>query len=243
MKNIALYFRKNKASIYTGMALGGLFGTTILSGKNAISAYERTKDKDLDWKQKAVIYAEECLPTAVAMIFTSMCVVKADNTHRDIEKGLLASIALANKKIDDLEQELTTEQKNEIKSDVAIRNIPQNDNIEIAKNSKGTDLFYCEFSGRYFRATTEEVLNARYELNRQFQGWGYASLNDFYSYIAGGLKKTHIGNSNGWQVYRGEEEYGYTWIDIDIFDIADPKTGETLHIIRYLFDPHADYLW
>lgn len=58
------------------------------------------------------------------------------------------------------------------------------------------ELFYDEFSGRYFKSTFEELDNAMSEVNQIFEENGYLELNCLYDIL--GLESTDYGFLIGW---------------------------------------------
>ena len=79
------------------------------------------------------------------------------------------------------------------------------------KPEDGMQLFYDEFSGRYFESTIENVLRAEYNINRDLEMQEWAILNDFYDYL--GLVPLEGGDRLGWSKDGNQSEYWQTWID------------------------------
>lgn len=90
---------------------------------------------------------------------------------------------------------------------------------------------------QFFERTTEEVMQAVYHLNRNFILRGYATFNEFLSFLH--LDPVEDGNV-GWDTYDGEVYYGYRWIDVNRRWV---KTEDGLRVccIDLPFGPHTIY--
>ena len=89
-------------------------------------------------------------------------------------------------------------------------------------------------------------------MNKKFVERGYASLNDFYSYL--GINKSALGDAYGWSVESGIDA-GYSdtgfesgpgmgaWLNVIRKESGNEYDGYTvLNIIDYIFEPSAEYL-
>ena len=72
-------------------------------------------------------------------------------------------------------------------------------------------LFYDEFSQRYFNASTEQVLCAESEINRMLMTNYIVYLNEFYKLL--GVDRVDYGDYLGWSNDELFETYGYSWVD------------------------------
>ena len=75
----------------------------------------------------------------------------------------------------------------------------------------GKQLFYDEYSNRYFRATNETVLRAEYEINRILVEDCYATLNEYYDLL--NIPKVDYGDYVGWSSAQMFEMYWSSWIN------------------------------
>lgn len=96
-------------------------------------------------------------------------------------------------------------------------------------------IFYDEISGDSITCYEREIMDAEYHLNRNFILRGYASLNEFYSFL--GLPQTRYGETVGWSSVNG-----YDWIDFEHTLISKDDGGTDIYSIDMLFLPDEDYL-
>lgn len=108
----------------------------------------------------------------------------------------------------------------------------------------GTDeeklLCYEPISKRYFHATETELMDAFYNVNRNFALNGEVSLNDFYSFLPG-LDFTPEGDMLGWCAEYLSNEWEYYWID---FNYARQTTDDGLEVyyVTAFQEPIKEYL-
>ena len=77
----------------------------------------------------------------------------------------------------------------------------------------GKQLFYDDFSGRYFRSTIEDVQRAEYYLNRDLAMRDYAYLNEFYELL--NIDPIDSGWTLGWSSGACLDMYWQNWIDFN----------------------------
>ena len=74
-------------------------------------------------------------------------------------------------------------------------------------------LYFDEYSGRYFQSTPEDIQKAEYDLNRTLSIDDVACLNDWYECI--GLDPLEHGEKIGWSTGINYEAYWQSWIDFN----------------------------
>lgn len=92
--------------------------------------------------------------------------------------------------------------------------LPTNCNLGLKEDSIEPQLFYDEYSSRYFEATIEQVILAEYNLNQIYVLRGYAVLNEFYKFL--GLESTDYGSTIGWSTFDNDD---VQWIEFDHHEI------------------------
>lgn len=107
---------------------------------------------------------------------------------------------------------------------------------------EGDELFYDEYSGRFFKSTTPEVTNAFQTANELFIEDGFLELNELYSLL--GIDDVEYGNYVGWGLYHEHHERGCNWIK---FKLTEAVTGNGMGVkynsISYVTTPTASYLY
>ena len=98
-------------------------------------------------------------------------------------------------------------------------------------------LFYEAHYPQIFERSYKDVLLAAYHLNRNFVIRGGCLLNEFYQLL--GLELTPYGDSVGWDSCVGETDYGYLWIDMELYMIHTDDGMEVCEIV-FPFEPTED---
>lgn len=98
-------------------------------------------------------------------------------------------------------------------------------------------LFFEQMGGVYFWSTKYKVLEAMYELNKNFRLRGEATLDEFYTMLK--LPEIYYGDFFGWEEYFGRIFYGYSWIDfyLKYYDSYDKDIPGYFKIV-WPFPPH-----
>ena len=109
--------------------------------------------------------------------------------------------------------------------------------IDIPKTD-GKELFYDEYSRRYFEATKDVVHDAEYQLNRDITTKDCAYLNDFYCYL--GLEPIPEGYKVGWTPAACFDYYWQAWVDFFHEEIT-LQDGRKCTIIRFGGEPIPDF--
>lgn len=244
---ISHFFRKHGGTILTFLSSVGVIGTAYLSGKAAVKAEKELEtlgeDAPLEKKVKAV--APIYIPTAAAGATTILCMLGANTLSRKQQASMLAAGALMEqtyKKYRDKAEEFLGE--NFIEKEIA-KDIP--DEVE---TEDGKRLYYYNYleDGEipeerydgYFNAIPEQVLDAKYELNRTFRFRcahsrnGYVTLNEFFKLL--GREPIECGDNLGWAEDLATEYYGYIWIDVEINEVK-LDDGMVVNVITTPFPP------
>ena len=99
-------------------------------------------------------------------------------------------------------------------------------------------LFYDDFSQRYFESTTENVLEAEYEVNRYLAMGGGVFLNEFYELL--GLELVDYGDFLGWSAVELSDNLCYCWVEFEhTKTVLDD--GLECTIISMSFEPTFDF--
>ncbi len=228
------------------MALVGAWGvaaTAILAAKGVKKAEEARKEAQEANGQEPLTEAETVmaeapayLPAVLSGAATIACIFGANICNKRQQAMLISAYAALEsnfikyrKQVDSLcgpgTDELireTLRRRDEDDDD------PPWDRIET---------FYIDGLDRpvFFERTTEEVMRAIYNLNRNFILKGYSTLNEFLEYLR--LEPENNGNI-GWDQCDGEMFYGYRWIDVNrVWRTMDD--GLRVCSLEFPFMPHV----
>lgn len=241
MYSLGQFFKKNGGTILSCVSIGGLVGTAILSGRAAVKAHEKLKEKpDMTVKEKVKTLAPiYILPVSIGAA-TVACIVGANGLNRKQQASMLAAGVMLEqtyKRYKGKADELLG--KGSVETEIAKDNYKDVSNHSIGKEER---LFYYNYyhddpttvNGFYFTSTKEKVLKAEYELNRTFNIRATVTLNDFMKLL--GHDPVSGGDEVGWSYELGHDYYGYSWIDFEHYDTT-MDDGLECTIISTPFDP------
>ena len=199
---------------------------------------EKEKNEPLTKMEVVKTAAPVYIPTIITGVATIACVFGANILNKRQQAALASAYALLDnsykeykKKVGELYGEGANEEiRRELAKDEYVKNDIQVDD--------GKELFYDEFSGRYFESTIENVLRAEYNLNRNLANDSYACLNQFYEFLD--IPTTEYGNELGWCVGEMFEMYWSSWLDFRHEKVI-MDDGLECTIIYIQLPPVADY--
>ena len=242
--NSSLNFcKRNASTILTCLGGAGVVGTAVLVAKETPKALSRVeeatheKGEELTKFETVVAGAPAYIPAVLVGSATIACIFGANVLNTRQQAALMSAYALLDNsykeyrnKVDELYGEGSDR---EIKNEVAKDHYEPEDEYE-----DGLQLFYDEFSQRYFRSTMEDVLKAEYELNHVLAQDVGAFLNDFYDLL--GLDEVDYGNYMGWSTFELVETYWYCWVEFEHTKVT-MDDGMECTIITMLTEPSFDF--
>ena len=187
-----------------------------------------TPDNAEDWRvskdDKRTIYIKEHIPTALMSVTTMFCIIGSGYLSKQTQVGMIAAYGLLNESFGDYRRKnielYGAENHKKILESLAIErskpmdlycqgafSCPSLNAVAIARDYP-KELFYDEFSKRYFESTLPAVLEAQYHLNRNIALGTPVLLNEYYGFL--GLEDTIPGNELGW--YMCDD---YMWVDFN----------------------------
>lgn len=223
---------RNSIKFLMGVSVVGIIGTAVLSiraTKKAVHILEMTKDEsihDLSMAEKGRLLLPTYLPVILSVSGTILCVMSMNHISKKSQGRILAAYSLLNLQFQ--------EYRNSVKTLYG-----QNTDADIMRKveSKNEVIFVEDLLGKPFVSTIENVQRAEYELNRLFILRGYASVNDFLTFI--GVQEKGLGERFGWSFDIGVD-YGYEWIDFSHEKID--YNGREAYLIHYPFEPVLNFL-
>ena len=239
-----LYLTHNSSTILTCIGAVGVVATAVAAVKatpKAISLLADATDEKgekLTKVETAVVAAPAYIPSAIIGASTIACIFGANALNKRQQAALTSAYALLDSTF--------KEYKNKVKElygedgELQVRDEIVKDNLK-DKGSVSDDkqLFWDEYSNRYFESTLVDVQSAEYHFNRNFILRGYATLNEFYEFL--GIAEMDNGDNVGWSSDIGFLEYGYRWVDFD-HRLVVTDDGLECYIISMPFGPTSDFL-
>jgi hypothetical protein len=199
------------------MAGVGVVATVVTAVKatpTAMALIEEAKEEkgdDLTKVETVMVAAPAYISTAVLGVSTLVCIFGANALNQRQQAALTSAYALLDNSYKEFKAKV-----NELYGDDAGANVRG----EIAKDRyedtdihvhDGKQLFYDDFSGRYFESTMENVLNAELQINRLLAQDGGVYLNEFYEFL--GIPTIEYGDYMGWSSVALCEMYWWSWIE------------------------------
>lgn len=240
---------KKSEIIVTAAASLGVIGSSVLTGiathktDQKINQFKTENDRPPTKKELFLLSAKEYLPAVGIVAATIGCIVGGNVLSKKSQASLASAYALMDQSYRKYRKKIIEEFGEEIDKNIREQIVRENcfTSIPHEPGAPGQLLFFEEISEQYFYRTMLEVADAEYHFNRNLVMRGYANLNEFYEFL--GLKPTNYGKKMGWNLYLGETEYGYQWVDFEhqlVDECTDPDTPP-FYIIHMPFPPHPGY--
>lgn len=242
-----VFFKKNGATILTCAGAVGLVATTITAVKatpkvaKILEACEDEKGCELTITEKVQIAGPHYIPAAFLGIGSIACMFGANALNKRQQASITSAYALLDssfkeykKKVLDLYGE---------NADIRVRKEIAKGNYDketIIIEGDATQLFYDDFSGRYFESTLADVIKAEADINKQLYTNGGAYLNEWYDFV--GLEDTIEGNELGWSTGTLETQHWANWIEFDHTTVVMDDGLECV-IIVMRYDPVIDFAY
>ena len=179
------------------------------------------------------------IPTVVTGVASIACVFGANTLNKRSQASLASAYALLDRSYKDYRNKV---------EDIYGEEVDENVRAEIAKDkyseadaitvSPDKQLFYDEFSGRYFESTIEDVQRAEYRVNRDIHMSGWATLNDFYELLD--IEQFEGGESLGWSEGGNLAKYWQGWIDFNHKKVI-MDDGLECYILTMFQEPYVDW--
>lgn len=215
------FMKRNASTILTVIGASGVVATTVMAVKatpkalKLLDAAKEEKGEDLTKLEVVKTAGPAYIPAILVGTSTIACIFGANVLNQRHQAALVSAYALVDnsykeykKKVDELYGEGSDE---EVREEMAKDNYNKKDIID--DETDGKQLFYDEFSERYFRSTMETILNAEYELNKEVTIGGAAFLNEFYELL--GIPRVDYGDYLGWSAPALHDMYWEAWVDFD----------------------------
>jgi hypothetical protein len=241
----ASFLKRNSSTILTCIGSAGVVVTAVLAATETPKAVilleeaKQEKGEDLTKLEAVKTAAPAYIPAVLSGVATIGCVVGANILNHRQQASLMSAYALVensykqyrDKVIDLYGEEVDLHIKKEIAKD-------KYDEVDIDL-TEGKQLYFDDFSGRYFESTPELVQRAEYLLNKEASLHGYVCLNNFYELLD--IPPVDGGDELGWSANELQTACWSVWIDFEHEKVLIDDDLEC-YIIRMLTEPSIDYL-
>ena len=237
------FLKRNGSTILTCVGGAGVIATTVLAVKatpKALALLEEAKEEkgdDLTALETVAVAGPVYIPAAITGVSTLACIFGANILNKRQQAGLMSAYALLDSSYKEYKNKVGELYGEE--ADLRVREeIAKDMYEEDTEFDDGLELFFDNYSMRYFRTTAEKVQRAEYEINRTLNMRDWASLNEFYEFL--GIPGVEGGEEVGWSIGGNLACYWQSWIDFD-HDKVPMEDGMECYIINSPFDPPSEY--
>lgn len=217
LQSSMIFLKRHASTILTCAGGAGVIATSVMAVKatpKALALLENAKEEkgeDLTKLEIIKIAGPAYIPSVIIGASTIACIFGANALNKRQQAALMSAYALLDSSYKDYKnkvQELYGEDANlRVKEEIVKDKYDENPQ----EVEDGKQLFYDDFSQRYFESTTEDVLRAENELNRMLAVEYGVYLNEFYELL--GTDRTDYGDYLGWSSGELIESYWYSWVD------------------------------
>lgn len=235
-----LFVKRNASTILTCVGGAGVIATSVMAVKATPKAMRRLdqakkeKGEDLTKLEKVKVAGPAYIPAVITGVSTIACIFGANALNKRQQAALMSAYALLDNSYKEYKTKVAELYGDE--ADVRVREEIAKDKYEEeeVKVSDGKQLFYDEFSGRYFESTTADVIRAEYNLNHKLAEFYGAYLNDFYELL--NIPTVDYGDYMGWSSAEIYDTAWSTWLDFN-HEKVTMDDGLECFIISWSIDP------
>lgn len=244
--NINNKIKRNSSTILTILGSAGVIASTISAVKatpkaiDILKKYKKEQEKEeLNKIEIVKTTIPVYIPTISLCFLTISCILGSNIINKKNQASIISAYVLLDKSFKEYKKNVNDiygEDSDEkiIEKIVKDKYDKENDTCEDNKV-----LFFDEFSNRYFRSTSEDVLKAEYSLNKKvLSNLSCACLNDFYELL--GLEKTDYGDKYIWDSSELWDCYWSSWVDF-YHEKVEMDDGLECTIIRFT-EPIAEFI-
>lgn len=237
------FLHRNSSTILTCVGAVGVVVTAISVAQATPKATKRLKEatyekgEELTKLEVVKVAAPVYIPSVVLGAGTIACIFSANALNKK-KQATLASAWLAVNDYHNAYRNKLIELHGE-EADKEIQEAMAREYCDFHQLRLDTPdekvIFYDEISGESITCYEREIMDAEYHMNRNFVMRGYASLNEFYTFL--GLPETEQGEKLGWSM-----SDGYSWVDFEHRLVSRDDGGLKVYAIDMIFPPNEDYM-
>jgi hypothetical protein len=238
------FVKRNSSTILTCVGGVGVVATSIMAVKATPKAMrlleeaKQEKGEDLTKLEIVQVAGPAYIPAALVGVSTIACIFGANALNKQQQASLMSAYALLDNSYKDYKNKVN-ELYGEGANDEITGAIAKDKYDEDAeKPEEGKELFYDEFSGRYFHAHKDVVKEAEFQLNRDLSRHGGVYLNEYFEVL--GLPETDYGDYLGWSTFQLVEMYWESWLDFHVFKVV-MDDGLECNVISMPAEPIPDF--
>lgn len=244
MNKLTHFVKRNSSTILTCVGGVGVVATAVMAVKatpkalRVIDIATEEKGEELTKMEKVKVAGPIYIPSIITGVGTLACIFGANALNKRQQAALISAYALLDNSYKEYKHKVQ-----ELYGNDAVEHIRE----ELAKDKyvdsdiqmeDEMELFYDEFSERYFQSTKYKVQRAMYEINRTIQMGGGVTLNDFYREMD--IEPVDYGNVLGWSEGGNNEKYWQSWIDFTYHEVV-MDDGLECTIVSMFMEPYPSF--
>lgn len=202
LRGSMLFLKRNASIILTCVGSVGVIATSVMAVKvtpKALGLLEnakKEKGEELTKTEKIKVVGPAYIPAVIMGISTIVCIFGVNALNRRQQAALISAYTLLDNSYKDYKKKLKQLYGKDSVDKIEEKIVKDEYNEKPCLVEDRKELFYDNFSQRYFEASTEKVLYAEHALNRRIAYAHGAYLNEFYELL--GLEPMDYGEFLGW---------------------------------------------
>ena len=202
LRSSTLFLKRNASTILTVIGSAGVIATAVTAVKvtpKALALLENAKTEkgeELTKTEKIKVVGPSYIPAVIIGISTIVCIFSVNVLNRRQQAALISAYTLLDNSYKDYKKKLKQLYGEDSVDKIEEKIVKDEYDEKPCPVEDRKELFYDNFSQRYFEASTEKVLYAEHALNRRIAYAHGAYLNEFYELL--GLEPMDYGEFLGW---------------------------------------------
>lgn len=214
------FWNKNASTILTCIGGAGVIATSIAAVRatpkviKILDEAEQEKGESLTKLEIIKMAGPAYIPSVLIGVGTLTCIFGANIMNKRNQAALVSAYTLLDSSFKNYKQKVKEVYGDD--SELLIRTkLAEDDynNDEFDEYDDDKELFYDEYSRRYFRASNETILGAEYAMNKILAEDCYASLNELYELFE--LAPVDYGTHIGWSSAQMFDMYWSSWLNFN----------------------------
>lgn len=238
------FIKRNASTILTCVGSAGVVATAVMAVKATpkalavIEKSEEAKGEKLTKTETIKVAAPAYIPTILMGTATIACIFGANVLNQRKQAALMSAYALLDSSYKEYREKV--EELYGEGADAYVKEEITKDHYEEGKYSleDNKKLYYDDYSGRYFEATSEDILRAENYVNRTLSDTAGVFLNEFYEHV--GLETTDYGDYMGWSSCEMYDTCWSSWLEFYHKKVV-MDDGLECTIITFSMDPTFDF--
>lgn len=240
-----MFLKRNTPTILTIIGGVGVVATSVMAVKatpkalRTIEQAEEEKGEKLTKLEVVKVAGPAYIPAVLTGVATIACIFGANALNKRQQASIISAYALLEGSYREYKNKVSelhgTEFHEQVVTEIAKDKHEETD-ISVAEDKQ---LFFDEFSGRYFESTLVDVQKAQYYVNRELVMRDYVALNEYYEQL--GIPTIEAGDFLGWSKGGNFATYWQTWID---FSNKKTLIDDDLecYIVTMFTEPTMDFM-